>query len=132
MSDAFGGVQKLAGKAKLNAHTLYRTLSREATGTEKLAGCFTSNGNAAHSPSVAQTRCLNHACGCPSLTSTITPRFATPYIYAGPHVEDPVIAEAIVDWLIHPSQKITLKGEQSYRKRLAEKKSGLKTQGGLV
>ena len=27
MSEAFGGVQKLAGKAKLNANTLYRTLS---------------------------------------------------------------------------------------------------------
>jgi probable addiction module antidote protein len=27
MSDAFGGVQELAGKAKLNANTLYRTLS---------------------------------------------------------------------------------------------------------
>ena len=27
MSEAFGGVQKLAGKAHLNANTLYRTLS---------------------------------------------------------------------------------------------------------
>jgi probable addiction module antidote protein len=27
MSEAFGGVQKLAEKARLNAHTLYRTLS---------------------------------------------------------------------------------------------------------
>jgi DNA-binding phage protein len=27
MSKAFGGVQKLAGQAKLNANTLYRTLS---------------------------------------------------------------------------------------------------------
>jgi probable addiction module antidote protein len=27
MSEAFGGVQKLAGRAKLNANTLYRTLS---------------------------------------------------------------------------------------------------------
>ena len=27
MSEAFGGVQSLAGKAKLNANTLYRTLS---------------------------------------------------------------------------------------------------------
>jgi probable addiction module antidote protein len=27
MSKAFGGVQKLAGKARLNANTLYRTLS---------------------------------------------------------------------------------------------------------
>ena len=27
MSEAFGGVQKLAGKAQLNANTLYRTLS---------------------------------------------------------------------------------------------------------
>ena len=41
--------------------------------------------------------------------------------------EDPVIAEAIVDRLIHPCQKITLKGEKSYREKLAEKKSGLKT-----
>jgi DNA replication protein DnaC len=46
--------------------------------------------------------------------------------------EDPVIAEAIVDRLIHPSQKITLKGEKSYREKLAEKKSGLKNQGGAV
>jgi len=29
--------------------------------------------------------------------------------------EDPVIVEAIVDRLTHPSQKITLKGEKSYR-----------------
>jgi probable addiction module antidote protein len=27
LAEAFGGVQKLAGKAKLNANTLYRTLS---------------------------------------------------------------------------------------------------------
>ena len=40
--------------------------------------------------------------------------------------EDPVIAEAIVDRLIHPCQKITLKGEKSYREKLSEKKSGLK------
>ena len=46
--------------------------------------------------------------------------------------EDPVIAEAIVDRLIHPSQKITLKGEKSYREKLAEKKSALKNQGGSV
>ncbi len=45
--------------------------------------------------------------------------------------EDPVIAEAIVDRLIHPSQKITLKGEKSYREKLAEKKSGLKKPGRL-
>jgi DNA replication protein DnaC len=32
--------------------------------------------------------------------------------------EDPVIAEAIVDRLIHPCQKITLKGERSYREKL--------------
>ncbi|HEX9662483.1 MAG TPA: ATP-binding protein, partial [Candidatus Binatia bacterium] len=44
--------------------------------------------------------------------------------------EDPVVAEAIVDRLIHPSQKITLKGEKSYREKLAEKKTGLKNQGG--
>ena len=42
--------------------------------------------------------------------------------------EDPVIAEAIVDRLIHPSQKITLKGEKSYREKLTEKRSGLKNQ----
>ena len=36
--------------------------------------------------------------------------------------EDPVIAEAIVDRLIHPCQKITLKGERSYRENL--KKGG--------
>ncbi len=46
--------------------------------------------------------------------------------------EDPVIAEAIVDRLIHPCQKITLKGEKSYREKLAENKSGLKNQAGLV
>jgi DNA replication protein DnaC len=46
--------------------------------------------------------------------------------------EDPVIAEAIVDRLVHPSQKITLKGEKSYREKLAEKTSGLKNQGGSV
>ncbi|MBF0493493.1 MAG: ATP-binding protein [Deltaproteobacteria bacterium] len=38
---------------------------------------------------------------------------------------DPVIAEAIVDRLLHHSHKIILKGEQgSYRKKMAEKKEG--------
>jgi DNA replication protein DnaC len=45
--------------------------------------------------------------------------------------EDPVIAEAIVDRLIHPCQKITLKGECSYREKIKEKK-GLKNTGGLM
>ena len=45
--------------------------------------------------------------------------------------EDPVIGEAIVDRLIHPSQKITLKGEKSYREKFTENKSRLKTEGGL-
>jgi DNA replication protein DnaC len=45
--------------------------------------------------------------------------------------EDPVIGEAIVDRLIHPAQKITLKGEKSYREKLTENKSRLKNQGGL-
>jgi DNA replication protein DnaC len=45
--------------------------------------------------------------------------------------EDPVIGEAIVDRLIHPSQKITLKGEKSYREKLAENKSRLKNDKGL-
>jgi DNA replication protein DnaC len=40
--------------------------------------------------------------------------------------EDPVIGEAIVDRLILPAQKITLKGEKSYREKLSEKKPGLK------
>jgi len=35
--------------------------------------------------------------------------------------EDPVIAEAIVDRLIHPCQKITLKGERSYREKLKKR-----------
>jgi len=35
--------------------------------------------------------------------------------------EDPVIAEAIVDRLIHPCQKITLKGDRSYREILKKK-----------
>ena len=39
--------------------------------------------------------------------------------------EDPVIGEAIVDRLIHPAQKITLKGDKSYREKLSEKKAGL-------
>lgn len=43
--------------------------------------------------------------------------------------EDPVIAEAIVDRLIHPCQKITLKGERSYREQMKEKQSGLKKDG---
>jgi len=45
--------------------------------------------------------------------------------------EDPVIGEAIVDRLIHPSQKITLKGEKSYREKLTENKARLKNEGGL-
>ena len=40
--------------------------------------------------------------------------------------EDPVIGEAIVDRLIHPCQKITLKGEKSDREKLSEKRTGLK------
>jgi len=40
--------------------------------------------------------------------------------------EDPVIGEAIVDRLIHPAQKLTLKGEKSYREKLSEKKTSLK------
>ena len=40
--------------------------------------------------------------------------------------EDPVIGEAIVDRLIHPAQKITLKGDKSYREKLSEKKTSLK------
>ena len=35
--------------------------------------------------------------------------------------EDPVIAAAIVDRLIHPCQKITLKGDRSYREILKKK-----------
>ncbi len=35
--------------------------------------------------------------------------------------EDPVIAEAIVDRLVHPCQKTTLKGERSIGKRLKRK-----------
>jgi DNA replication protein DnaC len=45
--------------------------------------------------------------------------------------EDPVIGEAIVDRLIHPSQKITLKGEKSYREKLTENKARLKNERGL-
>jgi hypothetical protein len=44
--------------------------------------------------------------------------------------EDPVIGEAIVDRLIHPSQKIILKGEKSYREKLTENKARLKNQVG--
>ena len=46
--------------------------------------------------------------------------------------EDPVIAEAIVDRLIHPCQKITLKGEKSYIEKLTDKRTGLKREGGLM
>jgi len=35
--------------------------------------------------------------------------------------EDPVIAEAIVDRLVHPSQKLILKGGVSYREKLSPK-----------
>jgi len=35
--------------------------------------------------------------------------------------EDPVVAEAIVDRLVHPSQRVVLKGG-SYRERLANAK----------
>jgi len=45
--------------------------------------------------------------------------------------EDPVIAEAIVDRLIHPCEKITLNGERSYREKIKENKIGLKKEGGL-
>jgi DNA replication protein DnaC len=45
--------------------------------------------------------------------------------------EDPVIGEALVDRLIHPSQKITLKGEKSYREKITENKLRLKNDKGL-
>ena len=38
MSQAFGGVQKLAGKAHLNANTLYRTLSPKGNPEPKVCG----------------------------------------------------------------------------------------------
>jgi hypothetical protein len=60
---------------------------------------------------------------------TYLPRFVS--VVKKQVIEDPVIAEAIVDRLIHPSQKITLKGEKSYREKLTEKRSGLKNNGGL-
>lgn len=41
--------------------------------------------------------------------------------------EDPVIAEAIVDRLVHPAQKIILKSGKSYRERLQGNKTELKT-----
>jgi hypothetical protein len=34
------------------------------------------------------------------------------------------IAEAIADRLIHPCQKLTLKGEKSYREKVTEKRQG--------
>jgi DNA replication protein DnaC len=40
--------------------------------------------------------------------------------------EDPVIGEANVDRLIHPCQKITLKGDKFYREKISEKKTSLK------
>src|SRR3989338_1145020 len=40
--------------------------------------------------------------------------------------EDAVIAEAIVDRLVHPCQKITLKGERSYREKIKEKRGLIK------
>jgi len=43
--------------------------------------------------------------------------------------QDVVIGEAIVDRLIHPSQKITLKGEKSYREKLNEQRCSLKNDG---
>ncbi len=43
--------------------------------------------------------------------------------------EDPVIAEAIVDRLLHPSQKIILKADRSYRENLG-KKENLESQKG--
>lgn len=45
--------------------------------------------------------------------------------------EDPVIGEAIVDRLIHPSQKISLKGEKSYREKITESKLRLKYDKGV-
>jgi len=43
-----------------------------------------------------------------------------------------MIGEAIVDRVIHPAQKIILKGHKSYREKLTEKKSGLKNQARLI
>jgi DNA-binding phage protein len=58
MSKAFGGVQKLAGQAKLNANTLYRTLSKGQSGTKKPESGFKGDGNAANSPTTAETGCI--------------------------------------------------------------------------
>lgn len=41
--------------------------------------------------------------------------------------EDPVIAEAIVDRLVHPSQKLVLKGGGSYREKLQKSKKDLRS-----
>lgn len=49
------------------------------------------------------------------LTSQVSPEGWTKLF------EDPVIAEAIVDRIVHPSQKIVLKGGGSYRERLQGK-----------
>ncbi len=69
MSKAFGGIQKLAGKANLNANTLYRTLSSQRkSGTQEFKGCSASNGNAAHRPSIAKARRMK----CHSRNSTST------------------------------------------------------------
>jgi len=40
--------------------------------------------------------------------------------------EDAVIGEALVGRLIHPSQKLTLKGDRSYREKLKDTRSDLK------
>ena len=69
MSKAFGGVQKLAAKANLNANTLYPdAVPQRKSGTQEFKGCSASYGNAAHGPSIAKARRVK----CHSRNSTST------------------------------------------------------------
>ena len=44
MSEAFGGIQKLAGRAKLNANLLSDAVAKRKSRAEKLEGGSTRNG----------------------------------------------------------------------------------------
>ena len=64
ISEAFGGVQKLVRNARLNANTLYRTLSFERqSGIEEPTSGSPGDGHAAHGPSTAKKGSLSYDSG---------------------------------------------------------------------
>ena len=64
ISEAFGGVQKLARSARLNANTLYRALSSKGNPElKRLRAVLRGDGHAAHCPSTGEKCSLSYDYG---------------------------------------------------------------------